>query len=219
MPVSTAISELKNELPQYVCLVAVSKTKPNSDIMEAYNIGHRDFGENKVQDICKKWEELPKDIKWHFIGHLQTNKVKYLVPFVHLIHGVDSVKLLKEIDKRAKNEGRVIDCLLQIDIADEETKFGLSDEEANNLVSSDQLSNFTSVNVRGLMGMATNTDDVKKIKGEFGHLKALFDSLSTKLNKNDFDILSMGMTGDYKIAVEEGSNMVRIGSLIFGERN
>ncbi len=218
MSIVTAIQELKDTLPSKTILVAVSKTKPNEDIMQAYESGHRDFGENKVQDITVKYDTLPKDIKWHFIGHLQSNKVKYIAPFVHLIHGVDSFKLLKEINKRAGNNNRVINCLLQLAIADEESKFGFSSEEVLEHISNGSFAALSNINICGMMGMATNTDNSGKIRSEFHHLKETFHAVSKKLQNDDFSILSMGMTSDYKIAVEEGSNMVRIGSLIFGSR-
>ncbi len=218
MPVQEAIQKLRQELGENITLVAVSKTKPNEDILSAYEIGHLDFGENKVQDLVSKWETLPKDIQWHFIGHLQTNKVKYIAPFVHLIHGVDSMKLLKEINKRAASNNRIIDCLIQVSIADEETKFGFDQNEVLPLFENETLKEYTNINIRGFMGMATNTKDLDQVREEFRGLKNLFDKVSGKIGKSDFNILSMGMTGDYKIAIEEGSNMVRIGSLIFGAR-
>jgi len=195
-----------------ITLVAVSKTKPIENIRELYDLGHRDFGENYVQELVEKAEQLPKDIRWHFIGHLQTNKVKSIVPFIYLIHGVDSLKLLKEIDKQAEKNKRVIDCLLQVHIAQEETKFGFDETELLNL----ELKQFLNVRIKGLMGMASLTDDMNKIRIEFKFLKTLFEKLK---NQNpELSILSMGMSADYKIAIEEKSNMVRIGSLFFGER-
>ena len=196
-----------------ITLVAVSKTKPIEDILELYNLGHKDFGENYVQELAEKAEKLPNDIRWHFIGHLQTNKVKSIVPFIYLIHGVDSLKLLKEIDKQAEKNKRVIDCLLQVHIAQEETKFGFDETELLNL----ELKQFSNVRIKGLMGMASLTDDINKIRIEFKSLKILFEKLKTQ--NPELSILSMGMSADYKIAIEEGSNMVRIGSLLFGERN
>ena len=196
-----------------ITLVAVSKTKPVEDILELYNLGHRDFGENYVQELAEKAEKLPNDIRWHFIGHLQTNKVKSIVPFIYLIHGVDSLKLLKEIDKQAEKNKRVIDCLLQVHIAQEETKFGFDETELLN----SELKQFSNVRIKGLMGMASLTDDINKIRIEFKSLKILFEKLKTQ--NPELSILSMGMSADYKIAIEEGSNMVRIGSLLFGERN
>lgn len=199
-----------------VTLVAVSKTKPASDIMELYELGHRDFGENYVQELVQKQDELPKDIRWHFIGHLQSNKVKYIAPFVHIIHGIDSVKLLQEVNKQATKLGRVIDCLLQMHIAQEETKFGLDIDELNNLL--DQLHAFPSVRIRGLMGMASFTENQDQVKQEFTQLKKYFDHAKAKLASTEFDTLSMGMSGDYSLAVEQGSTLVRIGSLLFGAR-
>jgi len=196
-----------------ITLVAVSKTKPIEDILELYNLGHRDFGENYVQELAEKAEKLPTDIRWHFIGHLQTNKVKSIVPFIYLIHGVDSLKLLKEIDKQAEKNKRVIDCLLQVHIAQEETKFGFDETELLN----SELKQFSNVRIKGLMGMASLTDDINKIRIEFKSLKILFEKLKTQ--NPELSILSMGMSADYKMAIEEGSNMVRIGSLLFGERN
>ena len=196
-----------------ITLVAVSKTKPIEDILELYNLGHRDFGENYVQELAEKAEKLPNDIRWHFIGHLQSNKVRSIVPFIYLIHGVDSLKLLKEIDKQAEKSKRVIDCLLQVHIAQEETKFGFDETELLNL----ELKQFLNVRIKGLMGMASLTDDINKIRIEFKSLRTLFEKLKTQ--NPELSILSMGMSADYKIALEEGSNMVRIGSLLFGERN
>ena len=195
-----------------ISLVAVSKTKPVEDILELYNLGHRDFGENYVQELDDKVKQLPNDIRWHFIGHLQTNKVKFIIPFVYLVHGVDSFKLLKEINKQAEKSKRVIDCLLQVHIAQEETKFGFDEAELLSL----DLKEFLNVRIKGLMGMASLTNDVNKIRIEFKSLKTFFDKL--KAQKPELSILSMGMSADYKVAIEEGSNMVRIGSLLFGER-
>lgn len=196
-----------------ITLVAVSKTKPIEDILELYNLGHRDFGENYVQELGEKALKLPNDIRWHFIGHLQTNKVRSIIPFIYLIHGVDSLKLLKEIDKQAEKSKRVIDCLLQVHISQEETKFGFDEAELLNL----ELKHFLNVRIKGLMGMASLTDDINKIRIEFKSLRTLFEKL--KAQNPELSILSMGMSADYKIAIEEGSNMVRIGSLLFGERN
>ncbi len=206
-----------------VTLVAVSKTKPVEDILELYELGHRDFGENYVQELVDKQAQLPKDIRWHFIGHLQSNKVKYIAPFVHLIHGVDSFKLLQEIDKQAKKKDRIIDCLLQIYIAKEETKFGLDENELslllNTLPKYSQLNVLNNVRVCGLMGMASFSDNMDLVRKEFRYLKTLFDKHAKPQTSNQLlQTLSMGMSSDYKIAVEEGSNMVRIGSLLFGER-
>ncbi|MGE5107560.1 MAG: YggS family pyridoxal phosphate-dependent enzyme [Sphingobacteriales bacterium] len=209
--------EIISELKGKATLVAVSKTKPVEDIKDLYDLGQRDFGENYVQELADKQPLLPSDIRWHFIGHLQSNKVKYIAPFVHLIHGVDSLKLLQEINKQAAKSNRVIDCLLQIHIAKEETKFGLDEKELNDLIS--QFGNWEMKNVRvaGLMGMASFSDDMDLVRSEFKFLKTLFDKFNIQYSA--FSILSMGMSSDYKIAVEEGSTMVRIGSLIFGERN
>jgi PLP dependent protein len=202
-------------------LVAVSKTKPVSLVMKAYEAGQREFGENKVQEMAEKYEQMPKDIGWHLIGHLQTNKVKYIAPFVHLIHSVDSEKLLRTIDKEAKKANRVIDCLLQVHIAEEETKFGLSDEEVKLLVSQEVVDSLPNIRIVGLMGMATNTKSEEQVKKEFRHLKALFEELKSTVNHARVTMaeLSMGMSGDYQLAIEEGSTMVRVGSAIFGQRN
>jgi pyridoxal phosphate enzyme (YggS family) len=206
---------LLNELPIEVELVAVSKTKSNTEILESYEAGQRIFGENKVQEMTRKYDVLPKDIQWHMIGHVQSNKVKYMAPFVALIHGVDSLKLLKEINKQALKNNRVINCLLQVHIAKESTKFGLSNMECiEALTAAESLKNIT---IKGLMGMATFTDDHSQVEQEFEGLKQLYDQLAKKYS--EFEILSMGMSGDYKIAIAKGSNMIRVGSKIFGERN
>lgn len=205
--------DLKNTLPSHVTLIAVSKTKPVELLQEAYDAGQRDFGENYVQELVDKHQLLPKDIRWHFIGHLQSNKVKYIAPFVHLIHGVDSFKLLNEINKEAKKNNRIIDCLLQLYIAQEETKFGLDLEEAKALLKSDELKKLENIRILGFMAMASNTDNDSQIRKEFKSLKQF------SLQFNDLTILSFGMSSDYKLAIEEGSNMIRIGSSIFGERN
>lgn len=199
-----------------VVLVAVSKTKPNSDIEALYAAGQRDFGENYVQELVDKQASLPEDIRWHFIGHLQSNKVKYIASFVHLIHGIDSIKLLQEVNKQAIKANRVIDCLLQMHIAQEETKFGLDEEELNNIL--DQLHAFPHVRVRGLMGMASFTENQEQVKMEFSLLKHYFDIAKARLASPEFDTLSMGMSGDYTLAIEKGSTLVRIGSLLFGAR-
>ncbi|MEP0986880.1 YggS family pyridoxal phosphate-dependent enzyme [Ekhidna sp.] len=218
--ISSHLADFKQSLPQSCTLVAVSKTKPVSAIQEAYDCGHLDFGENKVQELTEKAEKLPKDIKWHMIGHLQRNKVKYIVDFVHLIHGVDSFKLLQEINKRAKKIDRVVNCLLQIHIAEEETKFGLDQDELNEILNGDQLKEMNNIRIVGLMGMATNTDDDEQVRREFNGLKKRYDELKNSDHTQvQMNTLSMGMSGDYKIAIEEGSNMVRIGSAIFGARN
>ncbi|MES1215808.1 MAG: YggS family pyridoxal phosphate-dependent enzyme [Bacteroidota bacterium] len=210
-----------DELGDKVTLVAVSKTKPVEDILALYDLGQRDFGENYVQEITEKYEQLPKDIRWHFIGHLQSNKVKQIASFVQLIHGVDSLKLLGEIDKQAEKNKRTIDCLLQVYIAQEETKFGLDEEDLNVLMSQYADEPMTNARIIGLMGMASLTEDMGKVRKEFEYLKTLFDQLRTHdpiAIGSQLTILSMGMSSDYKIAMEEGSNMVRIGSLLFGER-
>ena len=223
MAVNTeAYKKIKAELDaQNITLIAVSKTKPVADIQQLYDLGHRDFGENYVQELVEKEALLPKDIRWHFIGHLKSNKVKYIASFVHLIHGVDSVKLLKEINKQALKNNRVINCLLQVHIAQEETKFGMDE---NDLIETGNLKQaiieIKNVKLQGLMGMASFSDDLEKIRSEFKNLKTLFDKYSLLLT-SDYKLktLSMGMSSDYKIAIEEGSTMVRIGSLLFGERN
>ncbi|MGJ1323335.1 YggS family pyridoxal phosphate-dependent enzyme [Sphingobacterium faecium] len=203
-----------------VQLVAVSKTKPNEDIMQAYEAGQRVFGENLVQELVEKYESLPKDIEWHLIGHLQTNKVKYIAPFVTLIHAVDSLKLLKEIDKQAAKNKRVIDCLLQVHIAEEDTKFGFDHAELIEMLRDEEFLALKHVNIRGLMGIATNTENEKEIKEEFYELKSLYDGIKASFyRKNEsFDTLSMGMSLDYKLAIEKGSTMIRVGSTIFGKR-
>ena len=207
--------KIRASIPESVELVAVSKTKSNEEIMQAYDVGQRVFGENKVQDMTAKNESLPKDIRWHMIGHVQTNKVKYMASYVDLIHGVDSFKLLKEVNKQAAKNERIISCLLQIHIAEEATKFGLSPDECKEVViQAEALENIT---IKGLMGMATFTDNVSQIEREFKSLKELFEDL--KSDNKDFDILSMGMSGDYELAIKEGSTMIRVGSKIFGERN
>lgn len=221
MPVNTiAYQHIVKELANTkTCLVAVSKTKPNEDLMELYHLGQRDFGENYVQELVDKSAALPKDIHWHFIGHLQSNKVKYIAPFVHLIHGVDSLKLLQEINKQAIKNNRVIDCLLQIHIAEEETKFGLDETELEQIISQvDQLAN---VRIGGLMGMASFSDDQNKVHKEFNYLNSLFNQHKSWIleHSGKEPILSMGMSGDYQMAISAGSTLVRIGSLLFGARN
>jgi len=220
MSIAENIKRITSELGENTRLVAVSKTKPDEDLMEAYNAGQRLFGENKVQELAGKYERLPKDIEWHFIGHLQTNKVKYIAPFVSLIHGVDSLKLLKTINKEAKKKDRVIDCLLQFHIATESTKFGLNREEAVAILDDEQYRSFENVRIAGVMGMATYTDDKGQVRNEFRSLKKIFDDLKAECfaDKQYFKEISMGMSGDYKIAIEEGSTLVRIGSSIFGAR-
>lgn len=220
MSIAQNLAEVNATLPDHVTLVAVSKTKPNEVLLEAYAAGQRHFGENKVQEMAAKAEALPKDIHWHFIGHVQTNKIKYMAPFVHLVHGVDREKVLKELNKEAAKSNRIIDCLLQVFIAKEETKFGFDTEEIKALFEGNIADAYPNLRVRGLMGMATFTDNVDQVRLEFRGLKNLFEELKTTYNLQPitFNILSMGMSGDYQIAIEEGSNMVRIGTAIFGER-
>ncbi|MEQ9404451.1 MAG: YggS family pyridoxal phosphate-dependent enzyme [Cyclobacteriaceae bacterium] len=212
------LAQILSELPTGCTLVAVSKTKPDTDIMEAWQTGHRHFGENKVQELVTKAEALPKDIHWHMIGHLQRNKVKYIASFVHLIHGVDTIRLLKEINKQGEKNERTIDCLMQVHIASEETKFGFSPDELSGIFSSGELAELKNVKIRGLMGMATNTTDTLQVEKEFKGLKKLYEELN-EISNAGMNILSMGMSGDYTIAIKAGSNMVRIGSSIFGSRN
>jgi len=221
MSIAQNLLKIKSSLPSTITLVAVSKTKPISDLMEAYDAGQRIFGENKIQEMAEKWEAMPKDIEWHMIGHVQTNKVKFMAPFVSLIHGVDSLKLLEEINKQAKKNNRIIDCLLQIHIAEEETKFGLDEKELNEILHFVQNDKEGMKNIRivGLMGMATFTDKQDQIKKEFTYLKSIFDKTNQLLTSNSQLLtLSMGMSGDYQLAIECGSTMVRIGSSIFGGR-
>lgn len=221
MSVQSNLIKIKTALPQHVTLVAVSKTKPISDLMEAYKAGQRIFGENKIQEMVEKWQTMPKDIQWHMIGHVQTNKVKYMAPFVSLIHGVDSLKLVQEINKQAKNNDRIIDCLLQIHIAEEETKFGLNESELNEILQFvlDDKNEVHNLRIMGLMGMATFTANQSQIKKEFTHLKSIFDTLQP-INSHSIQpkILSMGMSGDYLLAMASGSTMIRLGSSIFGNR-
>lgn len=220
MSIEQNLTRIKNQLPQGVKLVAVSKFKPVANIQEAYNAGQRAFGENRVQELADKQPQLPADIEWHMIGHLQSNKIKYMASFVRLIHGVDSFKLLQEIDKQAQKAGRVLNCLLQIHIAQEETKFGFDRNEVFEMLNSNAFKTLTHVQICGVMGMATLTDDENQVRAEFKGLKQLFDELKTRyFNHNQsFKEISMGMSGDYHIAVEEGSTIVRIGSSIFGGR-
>lgn len=219
MSVAQNLLEIKSTLPQTVTLVAVSKTKPIPDLMEAYDAGQRVFGENKIQEMADKWEAMPKDIEWHMIGHVQTNKVKFMSQFVSLIHGVDSLKLLQEINKQAQKNNRIIDCLLQMYIAEEETKFGLEAIELDEILSSATFQEMKNIRIVGLMGMATFTDNQTQIKKEFTHLKSIFDSYhNLKSEICNLKSLSMGMSGDYQLAIECGSTMVRIGSSIFGGR-
>lgn len=220
MSVTDSISRLKKELPAGIRLVAVSKFHPREAILEAYQAGQRIFGESRVQELCGKQPSCPADIEWHFIGHLQTNKIKQIVPFVDLIHGIDSVKLLNEINKEGEKIGRIIPCLLQIHIAQEESKFGFSFDECRELVSGEHLKELKFIQLHGLMGMATLTDDTKQIHSEFKSLKSFFMELKENhyMDETSFNVLSMGMSDDYQIAIEEGSTMVRIGSAIFGAR-
>jgi pyridoxal phosphate enzyme (YggS family) len=221
MSIADNIKSLKNETDIInVKLLAVSKTKSVEEIKEAYDAGQRLFGENTVQELADKHEQLPKDIQWHLIGHLQTNKVKYIAPFITMIQSVDSLKLLTEIDKHAEKNARVIDCLLQVYIADEETKYGLGFDEVIEMLRSDTYTNLNHIRIRGLMGIATNTDNEKQIRDEFYELKTFFDGIKQSYFRHDptFDTLSMGMSSDYKIAIEQGSNMVRLGSTVFGQR-
>jgi len=217
MSIKTNLEDIKATIPEHVTLVAVSKTKPVSDLMAAYNAGQRIFGENKIQEMADKYAEMPKDIQWHMIGHVQRNKVKYMAEFVSLIHGVDSFKLLKEIDKQAKNHDRIIKCLLQIKIAEEDSKFGMSVNDATTLLQSDEFSELKNIKVVGLMGMATFTDNMTQVEKEFKSLNNTFSEL--KNTNSDLEIKSMGMSGDYQLAIECGSTMVRVGSSIFGARN
>ncbi|GAA4513236.1 YggS family pyridoxal phosphate-dependent enzyme [Sphingobacterium thermophilum] len=221
MSIAANIEEFQKELsPLGVTLVAVSKTKSVEEIQEAYDAGQRIFGENLVQELVEKYEKLPKDIQWHLIGHLQTNKVKYIAPFINMIESVDSLKLLKEINKHALKHDRIIDCLLQVYIASESTKFGLDHVELIELLESEEFASLKNVRIRGLMGIATNTENEKEIKEEFYELKTLFDGIKVSYFRNEetFDTLSMGMSSDYKIAIEQGSNLVRLGSVLFGKR-
>ena len=217
MSIKTNLEDIKATIPEHVTLVAVSKTKPVCDLMDAYNAGQRIFGENKIQEMADKYAEMPKDIEWHMIGHVQRNKVKYMAEFVSLIHGVDSFKLLKEIDKQAKNHDRIIKCLLQIKIAEEDSKFGMSVSDASTLLQSDAFYELKNIKVVGLMGMATFTDNMTQVENEFKFLNNTFSEL--KNTNPDLEIKSMGMSGDYQLAIECGSTMVRVGSSIFGARN
>lgn len=216
MSVAENLKKVQSSIPVGVTLVAVSKFKPEEDIMGAYKCGQRIFGESRVQELLCKYESLPKDIKWHFIGHLQTNKVKYIVPFISMIHSVDSIKLLEDINTQAEKNGRIIDCLLQIHISKEETKFGFTYDECVDALDTIKASGLKNVRIVGLMGMATNTDDMSIVKNEFKGLKDFYDSVRGAYSS--FSVLSMGMSHDYTVAIEEGSTMVRIGSRIFGER-
>ena len=220
MSIQTNIEEIRKHIPPHVKLVCVSKFHPNETLLEAYNCGERVFGESKVQELCGKFETLPKDISWHFIGHLQTNKIKFIVPFVDLIHGVDSYKLLEEINKQALKAGTTVNCLLQVHIAMEETKFGFSAAELNETLSEGKWKDLSGITICGLMGMATYTEDKDRIRSEFKGLKSLLDQVKQQYfsDQPSFGTLSMGMSDDYHLAIEEGSTMVRIGSSIFGHR-
>ena len=220
MSIAQNLNHIQSELPAHVTLVAVSKTKSNSDIMEAYDVGQRIFGENKIQDMVEKHEQLPNDIEWHMIGHVQRNKVKYMAPFVSLIHGVENFKVLKEIDKQAAKHNRVIDCLLQIKIASEDSKFGMTSNDAAKIIDSKEFSELKNVMITGVMGMATFTDNQEQIKKEFSTLKSTFEDLKQSNTYNcQMRTISMGMSGDYKLAIDSGSTMIRVGSSIFGSRN
>ena len=220
MSIADNLENIKSKLPDHVTLVAVSKTKPISDLMEAYNAGHRVFGENKIQEMVEKHEQLPKDIEWHMIGHVQRNKVKYMASFVSLIHGVDNYKLLKEINKQAQKHDKVINCLLQLKIASEDSKFGMSKQEARSILLSDEFSDLKHIKIIGVMGMATFTDNMPQVESEFNFLKTTFDRLKPYHSDNcNLETISMGMSGDYQLAINCGSTMVRVGSSIFGARN
>lgn len=221
MPIANKLKKINNALPEKVKLVAVSKTKPVEDILKAYETGHRIFGENKAQEMFVKQPLLPQDIEWHFIGHLQSNKVKYIAPYVKLVHSIDSVKLLAEVNKHAYKNNRIIDCLLQFHIATEESKFGLNLKEALSIFNSDFFISLKNIRIVGIMGMATFTDDMDVVRAEFTHLKSCFDELKEEFYKEDdnFKEISMGMSQDYEIAIEEGSTLIRVGSSIFGARN
>ena len=216
LSISENLNTLKNSLPPKVTLVAVSKTKPAADLLEAYTEGPRVFGENKIQEMESKWQELPKDIEWHMIGHVQTNKVKYMAHFVSLIHAVDSLKLLKEINKQALKHNRTIHCLLQLKIAEEDSKYGMSEEDLHGLLNSEEVQSFQNTKIIGLMGMASFTSNAEQISAEFQKLKAQYNELK---EAHQFEVLSMGMSGDFQIAIENGSTMIRVGSKIFGKRN
>tara|TARA_Y100000385_G_scaffold91947_1_gene94908 strand:- start:2797 stop:3462 length:666 start_codon:yes stop_codon:yes gene_type:complete len=217
MSIKNNLENISLKIPSEVCLVAVSKTKPISDILEAYEYGQRVFGENKIQELVEKHNKLPKDIEWHMIGHIQRNKVKYMAPFVSLIHSADSYRLIKEINKQGKINNRVINCLLQIKIASEESKFGFTEKEATDFLNSDEYVSFKNIKIVGLMGMATFTDDQRKIDQEFNKLKIFYKKVNR--SNSEINVLSMGMSDDYPIAIRNGSTMVRIGSSIFGKRN
>ena len=211
------INKIRSDIPDYVELIAISKTKPNEDIMKAYENGHRSFGENKIQEMSRKFEELPKDIIWHMVGHVQSNKIKYMAPYVNLIHGIDSFKAIKIINKEGQKNNRILDCLLQLKVSKEESKFGLEADALKKIIFSDEYCEMENIKISGLMAMATNTTNKDKVRNEFIYAKNIFDEISA--TDNNFEILSMGMSNDYHLAIECGSNMIRIGSLIFGDRN
>ena len=211
------INKIQSDIPDYVELIAISKTKPNEDIIKAYENGHRSFGENKVQEMTRKFEELPKDIFWHMVGHVQSNKIKYMAPYVNLIHGVDSFKPIKVINKEGQKNNRILNCLLQLKISKEESKFGLEADALKRIIFSDEYCEMENIKIRGIMAMATNTKNKDMIRNEFVYAKTIFDEISGI--DNNFEILSMGMSNDYHLAIECGSNMIRLGSLIFGDRN
>ena len=217
MSIQNSLSQIKKQLPSHVTLVAVSKTKPVKDLMEAYNAGQRIFGENKIQEMAEKQQQMPKDIQWHMIGNVQRNKVKYMASFVDLVHGVDSLKLLNEINKQAAKHQRVINCLLQLKIAQEDTKFGMTSKEAHEILTSEHFKSLKNIAIVGVMGMASFTEDTSQIKEEFTLLKSNFDNLKNTDEK--LKVVSMGMSGDYPLAIENGSTMIRVGSRIFGTRN
>ena len=220
MSITTNLNNITSQLPEHVTLVAVSKTKPVSDLMEAYKAGQRIFGENKIQEMVEKHEQMPKDVEWHMIGHVQRNKIKYMASFVSLIHGVDNFKLLKEINKQAIKHDRIINCLLQIKIASEESKFGMTALEANDILNSNEFRELNNIRVIGLMGMATFTDDETQLKKEFTHLTQTFNAIKEyQTNNCNLETISMGMSADYRLAIDCGSTMIRVGSSIFGERN
>ena len=220
MKIKKNLQSILSKIPDNVTLVAVTKTKPLSDIMEAYQAGQRHFGENKIQEMVDKFDQLPTDIEWHMIGHVQRNKVKFMAHFVSLIHGVDNFKLLKEINKQAEKHNRIIDCLLQIKIASEDSKFGMTSEAAADILQSEEFSELKNISIKGVMGMATFTDDTNQIKKEFKFLKQVFDNLKkAQTNNSQLKTISMGMSGDFHLAIECGSNMIRVGSSIFGARN
>jgi len=221
MDIAKNLEKLRSDLPEGVKLIAVSKTKPNDAILEAYQTGHRMFGENKAQELIRKQPELPGDIEWHFIGHLQSNKVKYIAPFVSMVHSIDSFKILKTVNKEARKNDRVIPCLLQFHIAEEESKYGLTEADAREILESEAYKNMQNISVAGVMGMATFTDDSEKVRKEFKKLKSIFNELKKNYfaDQPEFKEISMGMSDDYPLAVEEGSTIVRVGSKIFGARN